>query len=399
GFLDDFGDAAHQELIARVQHAYQQWHATERKIAQARGDAQEHARRLDMLQYQLQELNAAHLRPDEEKTLEEMRNKARNAERIQDALGKCYALTVSGAGRGLGALDALRQSSAALSNISDFGEAFATLQTRMEDVMYTLEDIVDTLGDLREEMACDPKVLEKAEERLDLLSSLRRKYGATTREMLVYRDRVAEELEKMTHTDTQLEQWEKDLETQHQMLLASAATLSAARHTLAERFAHCMLAQLADLGMGQSRFEVRFERASVMSSQGFETAEFFIAPNPGEPLKPLARIASGGEMSRIMLAMKNIAADHAEIPVAIFDEIDTGISGRMAQVVAEKMAAIAHSRQVICVTHLPQITAMADAHYVVEKRTDGVVTRTYVDPLDEAGRCRELARMLGGADL
>ncbi|HML47235.1 MAG TPA: DNA repair protein RecN, partial [Clostridia bacterium] len=217
--------------------------------------------------------------------------------------------------------------------------------------------------------------------------------------MIAYRDRIAEQLDQAMEDDSRSEKLAERLKQERLAYLEAAEALTKARGELAERFSERMLDQLKDLGMQSARFSVAMERREDgFHEDGLDQVEFMIAPNPGEPLRPLARIASGGETSRLMLAIKSIAADSAGVPVVIFDEIDTGISGRMAQVVAEKMADIARKRQVLCVTHLPQIAAMADVPYRVVKTTDGQSTRTQLERLDTQEQLKELARMMGGAN-
>lgn len=441
-FLDDFGGDSHRDDLNQLKLLCRDWREAKRSLDRLLTDAQERARRLDMLRFQLAELTDANLTLGEEDTLEEERARARHAQKIHAALAKANAL-ISGGGRSSGAVAPLKQACAVLSAIASFDPRAGALSERLESLGYELDDAAAELSRLADDDPLDPKQIDRVESRLDLLRRLMRKYGASTREMIEYRERVSGELEETLDTDARAERLRDELARRERDYLALAGKVSDTRRGLSRAFAERMTAELARLGMERARFEVWFDGSggsigaggsngsinandsdgsinangsggsinasgSTASSgagfreDGIDHAQFRISANAGEPLKPLSGVASGGELSRIMLAIKSIAADHTGVPVVIFDEIDTGISGRMAQAVAEKMSAIARRCQVICVTHLPQIAAMADAAYRVEKITETVEgeerTRSTLVRLDEKERVAELARMLGGAD-
>ncbi|GHU76309.1 DNA repair protein RecN [Clostridia bacterium] len=407
-FLDAFGDVLHAADLVELRARHRAWRDAKRNLERLLTDAQERARRLDMLRFQLQELTDARLIPDEETALEEERTRARYAEKIHAALNKADTLLSGGDGaRSPGVCAPLKQAVALLGGIEAYDPRVSALAERLESLGYEVEDAAGELSRLIDESPLDPKRIGRVESRLDLLHRLMRKYGASSREMIEYRQRVAGELEETLDADARADQFRQELSAMAQEYLALAAKVSQTRHVLSEAFSERMTAELAQLGMERARFAVGFDEGDGNSDgsyreDGVDRAQFLISANAGEPLKPLAAIASGGELSRVMLAVKSIAADHSGVPVVIFDEIDTGISGRMAQAVAEKMAAIARHNQVICVTHLPQIAAMADTAYRVEKTvemSDGFErTRTTLERLDGAERTAELARMLGGAD-
>ncbi len=404
-FLDAYGSAAHAAMVAGVRGAYHAWREVARELSQLRERLKERDARLDLLRYQLAELEGAHLRPDEEEELERQRIFYRNAEKITEGVEHAFVALYQGEGTQASALDSLRNSVDALAPLSKLDVPYEQLHARLEELYYQLEDASGELRALRDGMEYDPENAEAVEARLDVISRLRRKYGATTRDMLATRDRLAKELaglEDAEGTEADLSRAAGRFEAE---LYAQAEALHSARRALAEQFEARMCEQLADLGMTNARMRVLFsdlpaqsEAAPRFTADGLDTVEFLLAPNLGEPERPLARIASGGELSRIMLALKTISAEQTGVPSMVFDEIDTGISGRMAQVVAEKMATLAKAHQVICVTHLPQIAAMADAQYLVEKREAEGRTRTGVQQLDHQGRCAELARIVGGAD-
>ena len=301
------------------------------------------------------------------------------------------------------ALSRVKEAAAALASLAALGEPYESLAKRCESAYYELEEIGYELGGMMERDEFDPRRLEQVETRLDLIRRLQRKYGDTAEAVLANQERMREEYDHYASMDDQV----AAMGQEHKRLLAAyrglARRLTESRHALAKAFEQGMTRELQDLGMGSTRFEVGFApqiegKQRMPQPLGDDSVEFLIAPNPGEPLKPLSKIASGGELSRLMLAIKSLEAAQGGVGCMVFDEIDTGISGRMAQVVAEKMALIARSRQVLCVTHLPQIAAMAAHQFLVEKRVEGERTNTSVRRLTDEERVSEVARMLGGAD-
>jgi len=404
-YLDAYGDANHAALVAGVREAFSSWREAAKELSKLRERMQERDARLDLLRYQISELDGARLRAGEEEELERQRVFFRNAEKITEGVERAFEAIYEGEGEQTSALESLRAGADALAPLSKLDASYQQLYERLEELYYQLEDASAELRAMRDGLEYDPETAEEVEARLDVISRLRRKYGATTQDMLATRDRLAAELaglEDAEGAEADLERKATRLEGE---LYDQAQALHLARRALAQRFEERMCAQLADLGMvnaimraGFTELPPREEAASGFSSDGLDHVEFLLAPNLGEPERPLARIASGGELSRIMLALKTVSAEKTGVPSMVFDEIDAGISGRMAQVVAEKMAALAKGHQVICVTHLPQIAAMADAQFLVEKRESEGRTRTNVARLDEQGRCAELARIVGGAD-
>jgi DNA repair protein RecN (Recombination protein N) len=260
------------------------------------------------------------------------------------------------------------------------------------------------LAAYRDRIDDDPERLARVESRLDQLASLKRKYGDSVEEMLAYLGRVQADLERLERSQELIEELRAQEAELGRRAEALAAALTESRKQAAARLSERVAKELADLGMPAARFEVAVESPEHPSFQdvtprGWDRVEFRFAPNPGEPMKPLARIVSGGEMSRIMLALKVILARVDGVPSLVFDEVDTGISGRAAQAVGEKLARIAGDRQVLCVTHLPQVASLADTHFLIAKQVEGGRTTTRVRPLDEEGRAGEIARMIGGAEV
>ncbi len=401
-FLDAAGDAAYQDLLSRVDDAYQAFISTHRQYGRLVRENEKKQYRMDSLKASLEELKKAKLKPGEEEQLAAEKERFRHSEKIATAVQTAH-FAISASEDGESVLTRVKEAADALRSLGVLGEPYSSLSTRCESAYYELEEIGYELSSLAESGEFDPARAEQVETRLDLIRRLERKYGDTIAEVLENQERMQEEYDNFASLDQQL----SVMGAEHKRLLAAyrslARQLTEARHVLAETFEKNMMTQLKDLGMGNTVFKVAFAlrpegKVLMPQSVGDDVIEFMISPNPGEPLKPLSRIASGGELSRMMLAIKSLEAEKGGVGTMVFDEIDTGISGRMAQVVAEKMAIIARNRQVICVTHLPQIAAMAAHQFLVEKRVEGERTNTSVRCLTAEERISEVARMLGGAD-
>ena len=359
-----------------------------------------------MLRFQHDELRNARLVLDEEIELERQKIFYRNAGKIISAFDEAVSLLRGGAAVDSGAVDMLRESVEALSPVASLDERYEAVYARLDGLYYELEDAARDLSGLHEEMEFDDEEADRVEARLDLLRRLSRKYGSSTKEMIRYRDAIAAQLDEMEDSDEAMERLEKELRQSARALKAVSEELTHARMEAAKRFEKSIETQLRDLGMKNVRLAMDFaplgegERITDrFSAQGVDRIEMMFCANLGQPMRPLAKVASGGELSRIMLALKNLLAQKPGIPRSmVFDEIDTGISGRTAQVVSEKMSQIGDHHQVICVTHLPQIAAMADEQFLVRKHDVNGVTRTAVIRLNQEQRAQELARMVGGAD-
>lgn len=405
GYLDNYVADEVQPLLDQCAQQYEAWRKAGQKLGRLRKSVAEREQRIDMLRFQLEELEAARLQPDEEEELERQKVFYRNAGKIIGAFDEACAL-LSGGREGTSVVETMREGVNAISPIASLDERYESVYTRLDGLYYEVEDAVGELVSLREEMDFDQEDAERVESRLDLLRRLYRKYGATMEEMIRYRDRIAAELSELEESDEAIERLEKELRQSARALNDVCTTLTHVREQAARRFEKEIEAQLHDLGMKNAQLSMYFiplaegeRRSDRYSPQGVDRVEMMFCANLGQTLKPLARVASGGELSRIMLALKNLSARKPGIPRSmVFDEIDTGISGRMAQVVSEKMSQIGDHHQVICVTHLPQIAAMADEQFLVSKRDEEGVTRTSVEQLDREQRAREIARMIGGAD-
>ena len=398
GFLDDFGGAKHaaaREEVARL-HAARSRVAAELK--RLMNDAAEKDRLSDILTFQVQEISAAKLKPGEEQKIEKKLSMLEHSEKIRQGVERAYTLVYEGDGRGPSAQEALLRSAEAMDGIASLNERYAAIAARLRELYYGAQDVGYELQAMMDDMDFEPDQIDKLAGRLDLIRRLERKYGATVEEVIEFGAKAADRLNELKRSDESIGELKKRYREADARLRDACETLTALRKESARTLAGAICEQLKDLGMGKTRFEVRLEPEPKPTAEGMDRVEFMISPNPGEPLRPLASIASGGEISRVMLALKAIAVNQEGVDSMIFDEIDTGVSGRMAQVVGEKMCLIARNRQVLSVTHLPQIAALGDAHFLVEKVAGEDRTDTHVSRLSEDGRIRELSRLVGGAD-
>ena len=392
-YLDSFGRV--ESLAITYAEKYKDFTDIRRQIGALQMDEAEKARRVDTLQYQIEELRRAKLKSGEEEELTARRGMLRNAEKFLDAVaGADYAL--NGDDSGGGALSALRQAQDALGGVRHLDDAFGQLYERLGEVYSEVYDIAATVEDKRGELDVSPGELDRVESRMDLLYRLKKKYGATVEDMLDYQARCEAELAQIEDAGDTLARLEQALSKAEKGARQAAQALSDARKAAADRLTAQILAELQQLDMGKIRFAVDFAE-KPLDSDGMDAVRFLMSANVGEELRPIHKIASGGELARIMLAMKNVLSEQDHVGTMVFDEVDTGVSGRAAQKVAEKMARISRRKQVLCVTHLPQLAAMADTHFSVEKGERGGRTYTEVRRLDREQRRRELARLTGGS--
>ena len=399
GFLDAFA----RTDIEPYRAAYQAWKDISREIAALRMDEDEKARRVDALQYRLDEVENAALIPGEEAKLLERRKLLRHAQRITEALDSAYAALYGDEERP-GAMELFDEAAEALSAAERYSEGLGAFVPRLREVRFQAEEITEELRAKREEMDVLPGEAETVESRLDLLHKLKSRFGAGPDELI---EKVAEwrkELDGILFAEESIRKLEVRLAGAEKSVLAEAGKLTLHRKKAAALLEKRLVAELADLDMAKVRFLVEMTPpvsetpvAETLGPDGADTVRFLLSANPGEPLKPLSKTASGGELSRIMLAIKNTLADAEEAVTLVFDEVDAGVSGRAAQRVAEKLRKVAAHRQVLCVTHLPQIAAMADTHFRVAKGVSGDRTITTVDRLGYEQRVEELARITGGS--
>ena len=397
-FLDAFGDAGHAVRMEQVRKLHAERTQQASALKKLLSDAAEKARLIDMLTFQTGEIAEAKLKPGEEERLTAKLRVLENAEKIHEGVDRAYALTYRGGSRAASAQELLQRAAEAMEGIAGIDPRYEALSGRLRELYYSVQDVGYELQDILDHLTFDPAKIDKISERLDQIDRLERKYGPSLEDVIAFGERAGARLEELRASDERVEERRAALKRVDAELKTACEALTQSRRALADGLSRAVMEQLGDLGMAKTRFEIRIEPEAKPGAMGADRVEFLISPNPGEPLKPMSAIASGGELSRIMLALKAISMDAGGVDSMVFDEIDTGVSGRMAQVVGEKMCRIARSHQVLCVTHLPQIAALGDVHFVVEKRTDGERTQTSVHRLDDEGRVRELSRLVGGAE-
>ena len=392
-YLDRFGRLEPQrESYAACYHAMSDLRS---QIRQLQMDEAEKARRVDTLKFQIDELERAKLKPGEEEELVRRRDILRHGEKFLAAVdGADFFL--SGDDEQVGAVTLLRQAEESLSGVKRLDDSLEELVKRLENARCEVYDLAELIRDKREEFDFSPAELDELESRSDLLYRLKKKYGATVEDMLEYLDRCRRELDAIETADDTIAHLEGQLREAETKTKAAGAALTKARTEAARRLEEHILRELRDLDMGRVRFSIELTEKEP-AADGCDSVRFLLSANAGEDLRPLARIASGGELARIMLALKNVLAEQDQVGTLVFDEVDTGVSGRAAQRIAEKMAQVSRHKQVLCVTHLPQLAAMADTHFSVEKGERGGRTYTRVLCLDRQQRAQELARLTGGA--
>ena len=392
-FLDSFGRT--ERLFNAYTEKYNHFTEIQRKMQSLQMDESEKARRVDTLTYQIGELERAQLRAGEEEELSARRNLLRNAEKFISAVSEAdYAL--NGDDSGDGALGLLRRAQDAIGAVRHLDDGYAALYQRLEALYSEAYDVAATVEDRRESFDFSPNELDEVESRMDQLYRLKKKYGPSVEDMLAYLERCRAELEQIEYAGDTLIRLERELAKAEQAALDAAERLSQGRRQAAEQLSAQILEELRQLDMGKIRFAADMAE-KPLGPDGIDQVRFLMSANVGEELRPIHKIASGGELARIMLAMKNVLSEQDMVGTMVFDEVDTGVSGRAAQKVAEKMARVSRRKQVLCVTHLPQLAAMADTHFSVEKGEQNGRTYTAVQRLDREQRRQELARLTGGS--
>ena len=394
-YLDRFGRT--EGPLSAYRAAYDAMEALRRQMEALRMDEAEKARRMDSLRFQIDELERAQLVPGEEETLLERRSLLRNGEKYLAALAGADC-ALSGGDEGGGAVSALRDAEEALYGVRTLSEDLGNLYERLKAARCEVYDLAESVRDKREEFDFSPGELDDVEARADQLYRLKKKYGATVEDMLAYLDKCRAELDAMETADDTLIRLEGQMKKARAAVDAAGAELTKVRQAAARVLEERIQRELRELDMARVRFAIDFA-AKDPSLDGCDAIRFLMSANAGEDLRPIARIASGGELARIMLALKNVLAEQESVGTLVFDEVDTGVSGRAAQKVAEKLAQVSRHKQVLCVTHLPQLAAMADTHFSVEKGERDGRTYTRVVLLDREARKAELARITGGANV
>lgn len=399
GYLDQFGGC--QPLLESYQQAYRKWHDIRREMDKLQMDEAERSRRVDTLNYQIQELERAQLKAGEDEELSARRTLLRSAGRLMEAV-QSAEFALSGDEDRDGACSLIAQAEGEVQGVSSISPELGELSEKLTALRCAADDAADTLRDLSRSFDFSPGELDQVEERLDLLYRLRKKYGPTVEDMLSYLERCRKELDQIQYADDTLARLEKDLKKAQKEAARRGEVLSQARREAAGALQARVQEELRQLDMPKVQFQTEFTLKggeAGMDETGLDEVQFLMSANLGEALKPIQKVASGGELARIMLALKNVLAEGDQIGTLVFDEVDTGVSGRAAQKVAEKMAQVARGKQVLCVTHLPQIAAMAETHFSVQKGEREGRTYTRLERLDRSQRREELARLIGGASI
>lgn len=393
GYIDQFGKTAPLWKEYRVEYAY--FVEIQSKLRQLQTDEREKEQLIDLLSYQINEISAAGLRPGEEEELQAAKKRMQNSVKIIEALHIAHDM-LQGGEENDGILSMLDQTQGQLQELADY---YPQLKPdRVMDIRYELEEIGETLRDALSDAEMDPAELDRIEERLDLIFRLKRKYGGSVEEILVFEEQAQQKLDSITHAEELEGKLKQELTKSEKRLMDLANRLSIKRRQAAEQFQEQVCTELAFLDMPSVRFIVHAETGKP-DENGIDKMEFYISTNPGEPPKPIGKIASGGELSRIMLSLKNVIAEGDRVGTLIFDEVDTGVSGRAAQKIGRKLKQASGGRQIICVTHLAQVAAFADTHLLIAKSVREGRTFTTVHPLSQEQRVQELARIMGGENM
>lgn len=395
--LDEFAAKELESLKQQLKHSYQEYGQLKKELEESSGDAEARARELSFLSFEVEEITEAALVSGEDTELEEEYKKLLHGQKIMEAVSEVHELcsyeAFDGAGEHIG--KAFRT----LCGVTAYDERLNGLSEQLGTIDSLLNDFSRDLSEYMQDFDFSEERIAQIEERLNLINKLKMKHGKMIEQILKVQAEKEERIEKLQNYDLYLEKLQEDLRKAEQQVDALCFRISKVREAAAKELSEKITEHLAELNFLDVRFAIRLERLADYTANGYDEAEYMIAVNVGEELKPLAKVASGGELSRVMLALKTVLADKDEVESIIFDEIDTGISGRTAQKVSEKMALIGRNRQVICITHLPQIASMADTHFLIEKNVKDQMTTTGIRKLNDSEKIEELARMLGGVEI
>ncbi len=405
--LDAYGEKTLEQIKKNFQLKYQQYDSLRKDAKSLIRNEQEIAQRLDLLTYQIDEISKVELQAGEEEELQLKRNKVKHAEKITTGLNNAYQML----SEEHGVVDLLSEIMTILEQVSSYDTDLTNLYEQLTTAFYQIEDMTSQMNNYVQQLEFEPQQLNLIEERLFLIHHLKRKYGESVETILEYAASIENELHMIQNRDEHMGVLQKELKKITEELIIQAKILSDSRQVLAKQLSQTIEQELKDLQMQNTRFKVDItyqeaidgieinEKKYHITSSGLDKVQFLLSPNPGEPLKALNKIASGGELSRIMLAIQTILAHQDDIPTIIFDEIDTGVSGRAAQAIAEKLAIVSKDKQVFVITHLPQVASMADHHYLIEKKVRNHVTSTEINYLDLNKRVDEISRMLSGKEV
>ena len=393
--LDEFGDAAFFQTKAAYRQTFEDYKRLRKQVVELQRNQQENKARIEMLEFQIAEIEAAALEVEEDVRLEQERQRLLNHKMIADTLTNAYTMLDA---EEFSSLSNVRSAMNDLESIEEYDASYKELSGQLAETFYALEDITKRLEDVVDGLEFDGNRLMQVESRLDLIHSITRKYGGQVKDVLEYLAQITKEYSLLTGSDLSSEELEKELKRLEKSLVSLVQDLSDQRHALAQALENEIQQELADLYMDKARFQVRFSKAKF-NREGNEAVEFYISTNPGEDFKPLVKVASGGELSRLMLAIKSAFSRKEGKTSIVFDEVDTGVSGRVAQAIAAKIHKIGQNGQVLAISHLPQVIAAADYQFYIEKISDEHSTVSTVRLLNREERIEEIAKMLAGEDL
>lgn len=395
--MDHFGSKTFKQQLKVYQEHYSDYQKLLKKAREIKQNEQSYVQRIDMLRFQQEEIEQAELEPGEEELLLEERAKLVNFQKIVDALGKTHEI-LSADTHSL--TDGVGLALSEIQEIEGLDESYLKISENLQSAYYLLQDVASETSRQLDYLELDEARLDEVMLRLETIRQLKRKYGESIPAILTYYAEISEELEAMTGFENQLEEYTQRLQEKQAIVFEYAQTLHQERQKIARQLEKAIMQEVTELYMENTRFEIRFKTDSEMLNEtGMDQVAFYLSTNLGEDLKPLVKVASGGELSRILLALKAIFSREKEMTSIVFDEVDTGVSGRVAQAIAEKIAKIARHSQVLCITHLPQVAAQADYQYFISKEVQDGRTQTSITQLDDQMRVHEIARMLSGSEI
>lgn len=393
--LDEFGDSQFASVKKHYQDLFEHYRRLRQRVLTKQKNEQEHKARIEMLEFQIAEIEAAALKSGEDQALNQKRDKLLNHKHIADTLTNAYVMLDD---EEFSSLSNIRSAMNDLMTLEEFDADYKDMSSNVSEAYYILEEVTKQLGDVIDELDFDAGSLQQIEARLEVIYSITRKYGGSVDDVLDYYENITKEYNLLTGNDESSDDMEKDLKRLEKELIVAAESLSQERHQLAKNLEAEIKQELADLYMEKADFQVQFSKGKF-NRDGNEAIEFYISTNPGEGFKPLVKVASGGEISRLMLAIKSAFSRKEDKTSIVFDEVDTGVSGRVAQAIAQKIYKIGSHGQVLAISHLPQVIAIADYQFFIEKRSDENTTVSTVRLLSEEERVEEIAKMLAGSDI
>ena len=393
--LDEFGDSQFASVKKHYQDLFEHYRRLRKRVLTKQKNEQEHKARIEMLEFQIAEIEAAALKSGEDQALNQKRDKLLNHKHIADTLTNAYVMLDD---EEFSSLSNIRSAMNDLMTLEEFDADYKDMSSNVSEAYYILEEVTKQLSDVIDELDFDAGSLQQIEARLEVIHSITRKYGGSVDDVLDYYENITKEYNLLTGNDESSDDMEKDLKRLEKELIVAAENLSQERHQLAHNLEAEIKQELADVYMEKADFQVQFSKGKF-NREGNEAIEFYISTNPGEGFKPLVKVASGGEISRLMLAIKSAFSRKEDKTSIVFDEVDTGVSGRVAQAIAQKIYKLGSHGQVLAISHLPQVIAIADYQFFIEKRSDENTTVSTVRLLSEEERVEEIAKMLAGSDI